>query len=292
MSFPVRAARAALYSAALTLGAGASLPAHAAVTVVPQSALMPSAQLYTDAIGGGIGNIVVMTGGGAAPGIGLASGRNDDGFSGPIDLGYTLKFFGVDYTQFFANNNGSISFGNGISAFTPTGPTGVNAPIISIWFGDVDTRGAASGVLHLRTDIANQTILTWDNVGYFGSHDDRLDSFQMVVRSPGYNVPVGEGQIGFFYNAMPWEATDTSQTAAIGFGNGAGDAIVLQGSNTVGLNTVVAHHAIWFNQNLEVIPPVLAVPEPETYALMLAGLGALGAIARRRAGRAAASAVR
>jgi PEP-CTERM motif len=31
-----------------------------------------------------------------------------------------------------------------------------------------------------------------------------------------------------------------------------------------------------------VIPPVNAVPEPETYALILGGLAAVGAIARRR----------
>lgn len=281
-------ARANLCAVALAFACTVSLPAAAAQTIVPQSALTPSGQYYTDMIGGGIGDVVVMTGGGNAAGVGVASGRNDDGFRGPIDFGYTLSFFGTNYTQFFANNNGNMSFGNGISAYEPTGPTGVNQPIISIWFGDVDTRGSSSGVLRLRNDIANQTILTWDNVGRYSSRSDLLDSFQMVVRGTNYVIPVGEGQIGFFYKAMPWEATDTSQTAAVGFGNGSGDSVVLQGSNTAGLNTVVANHYIWFNQNLEPIPPVVsAVPEPETYAMLLAGLGLVGAMARRRQRRSA-----
>ena len=62
---------------------------------------------------------------------------------------------------------------------------------------------------------ANETILTWDRVGYFDSHDDKLNSFQLVIRGPGFNVPTGEGTIGFFYKGMPWEVTDTSQTAAV-----------------------------------------------------------------------------
>ena len=263
-------------------GAALSLPAIAAQTVIPQSALTPSTQYYTDGIGGGIGNIVVMTGGGNANGAGAASGRNDDGFSGPIDFCYTLNFFGTNYTQFFANNNGNISFGAGISEFVPTGPTGADSPLISPWFADVDTRGAASGVLHLRQDIANETILTWDQVGYYSAHDDKLASFQLIVRGPGYNVPAGEGSIGFFYKSMPWEVTNTSTTAAVGFGDGAGNSEVLAGSNTAGLHQVVQDHYIWFDQNLTPVPPVDAIPEPGTYALMLAGLGLLAAVARRR----------
>ena len=262
---------------ALALAACAS--AHAQL-IVPQSALTPSGQYYTDIIGGGIGNVVVMTGGGNAPGIGVASGRNDDGFSGPINFGYTLNFFGTNYTQFFANNNGNISFGAGISDYIPTGPTGTISPVISPYFADVDTRGTASGVLHLRNDIANQTILTWDNVGYFDSHTNLLDSFQLVVRGPGYAIPNGEGTIGFFYKNMPWISTDTSTTAAVGFGNGAGSSEVLEGSNTATINSALTNHYIWFDQNLVVVPP--PVPEPETYALMLAGLAALGAFARGR----------
>lgn len=262
------------------LAACSSMPAAAQV-VVPQSALTPSGQYYTDLIGGGIGNIVVMTGGGNANGAGLASGRNDDGFSGPINFGYTFNFFGTSYTSFFANNNGNISFGAGISDFVPTGPTGANAPVISPWFGDVDTRGTQSGVLRIRTDIANETILTWDQVGYFNAHDDKLNSFQLVVRGPGFAIPAGEGVIGFFYKNMPWEVTDTSTTAAVGFGNGAGQSEVLQGSNTSGLNSVVANHFIWFDQNLAPVP-TNPVPEPETYALMIAGLAAVGWMRRRR----------
>ena len=167
------------------------------------------------------------------------------------------------------NNNGSVRVVSSLSSCNsnehgesvpvqgttgPTGPTGADEPVISPWFGDVDTRGTLSGVLHIRQDIPNETILTWDNVGYFNSHDDKLDSFQLVVRGPGFAVPAGEGTIGFFYKGMPWESTDTSVTGAIGFGNGAGESIVLQGSNTAGLNAVVQGHFIWFNQNLAPVP--------------------------------------
>lgn len=268
---------------AVAFGAAFVTPPSSAQTIVPQSALVSSGQYYTDTIGGGIGSIVVMTGGGNASGVGAVSGRNDDGFSGPINLGFTLSFFGTSQTQFFANNNGSISFGAGISAFIPTGPTGAASPVISPYFADVDTRGALSGVLHLRNDIANEVILTWDHVGYFSAHDDKLDSFQLVVRGPSFSVPNGEGTIGFFYKDMPWISTDTSTTAAVGFGNGAGQSEVLQGSNTATINSALANHYVWFDQNLVVVPP--PIPEPETYALMAAGLAVLGAVARRRKGR-------
>ncbi len=92
---------------ALLLLVGAATGAEASVIIVPDSALTPSPQLYTDIIG----SVAVMTGGAATPGIGDPTGRNDDGFSGPINLGFSLDFFGQTYTAFFANNNGNISFG-------------------------------------------------------------------------------------------------------------------------------------------------------------------------------------
>ncbi len=256
----------------------------AAVITIPQASLAPSTTYYTDIIGGGIGSPLVMTGGGHAANVG--SSRNDDGFSGPISLGFALNYFGNNYTQFWANNNGNVSFNGGIAAFTPQGPQGASQPNISPFFADVDTRNPASGLMYLRTDVPNEIIVTWDAVGYFDSHADKTDSFQLVLRGPGYTVPAGEGQIGFFYKGMQWETGDASggtngfggTPAAVGFGDGQSNGQVLQGSTQNGIAAAVANHHIWFGLTQGspvVVPPnPTATPEPASFALL--GLGMLG----------------
>ena len=58
----------ALISSAI-IGLMAVGGAHA-VTIIPQSSLIPSTTYYTDTIGGGIGDVVVTTGGGNAANVG------------------------------------------------------------------------------------------------------------------------------------------------------------------------------------------------------------------------------
>ncbi len=277
----------------LLLLAASCFTLQAAVISIPQSALLPSAGYYTDSIGGGIGTPLVMTGGGNAANVGFSP--NDDGFTGPIDLGFTIHFFGADYTQFWANNNGNISFTGGLAQFTPSGPQGASVPVISPFFGDVDTRGALSGLMSLRNDLPNQIIVTWDQVGYFGAHDDLLNSFQLVLRGPGYAIPAGEGQIGFFWNAMEWETGDASGgssgfggvPAAVGFGDGASNGFVLDGSTQDGIAAVVRNRQLWFNLDAAGAPVVVpttpstpptpssGVPEPSTFVLVGLATGAL-----------------
>jgi hypothetical protein len=280
------------------LGAGGVT--QAAVITIPNSALVPSTQLYTGDIGGGIGNPLVMTGGGNAANVG--GSPNDDGFSGPINFGFNFTLFGTTYTQFWANNNGNISFGNGIADFTPTGLQGSNTPLISPFFGDVDTRNNNSGVMSLRfvTDAnGDQIIVTWDTVGVFNQVAPPTDNFQLVVRADDYDIPAGEGQVGFFWGAMGWEVGSASGgngsgfcpgiggigldcvPAAVGFGDGQSNGFVLQGSTLNGIADIVADHRLWVTLQ-DGVPVVPGVPEPGTLLLSALALGLVATLRRRR----------
>ncbi|WP_339582778.1 nidogen-like domain-containing protein [Aquabacterium sp. G14] len=254
--------------------------AHAALVTIPSSSLQSSPGKYT---AGGyytdtLGPNIVTTGGGNAANVGNATGRNDDGYMA-LSLGFDVTFFGTTYNSLFINNNGNVSFGAGISAFEPTGPIGVSAPMISPFFSDVDTRNSASGVVHYNL-TANQLVVTWDNVGRYNTLGAPTDSFQLVLRGDDYVAPTGEGLIGFFYQTMGWSASQTNTVAAAGFGDGAGEGQVLEGSLATDLHLVLQNKYIWFDANLDVVDPG-QVPEPALLSLM--GLGVLGAgLASRR----------
>lgn len=80
-------------------------------------------------------------------------------------------------------------------------------------------------------------------------------------------VTTGDYPMNWAHFSLDYEATSTSTTLAF-FGRANG---VLSNNAGIGLD------------NVSVTQITSAVPEPETYALMLAGLGAVGLVARRRA---------
>lgn len=114
---------------------------------------------------------------------------NDDGSSAEIDITPAfprgLMYFGQRFTSVYVNNNGNVTFGGATGTYTPQRfPVTGNRMIAPFW-ADVDTRGggrpARNGVYwDLRP---GQLVVTWHNVGYFSSSNDRENTFQLIITS-------------------------------------------------------------------------------------------------------------
>ncbi|MBL0105275.1 MAG: hypothetical protein IPP51_16780 [Bacteroidetes bacterium] len=52
--------------------------------------------------------------------------------------------------------------------------------MIAPFWSDVDTRGALSGLVYYQ-QTSTHLIVQWDGVGYYDSHDDKANHYQLVI---------------------------------------------------------------------------------------------------------------
>ena len=180
------------------------------------------------------------------------------------------------------------------------GGTAIIAPL----FADVDTRGAGSAVVQYGPGTVDGRAafgVNWIDVGYFFKHDDKLNSFQLVLIDRSDRRPA-DVDIEFNYDAVRWESGDWSggtlglggSSARAGYSNGTGDPgtfYELPGSGVPGyfldgsatgliygsLNSPVAGRYVLSISN----DPAPTIPAPG--ALLLAAIG-VALVGRRRKG--------
>ena len=171
--------------------------------------------------------------------------RNDDGSTSLIDIRsvfpHGINFFGTVWNGIYINNNGNITFAASQYTYTPYAITGTTSnPIIAAFFADVDTRGTPGGITPGGTStgtnlmwydldpVTGTITVTWDDVGYYNSQNDKLNAFQLQL------VRVGDSDFNIIFR---YEDINWTTGSASGGSGGLGGTVARAGYSAAdGLN--------------------------------------------------------
>lgn len=151
--------------------------------------------------------------------------RNDDLSSAAIPLQFNFCFYGQTITSVYINNNGNISFGSPYGTFTATGFPSNQFSMVAPFWADVDTRNPTSGVVHYKS-TPTAFIVKWEQVGYFNSYADKVNTFQLIITDGSDPLIPGGNNVSFCYGDMQWTTGDAS-----GGSNGFGGSPATVGAN-------------------------------------------------------------
>lgn len=160
---------------------------------------------------------------------------NDDGYeeaslTTAFEKGF--NFFGTKYTSVYVNNNGNLTFGGGLSSYTPNtigGDSGL--PIIAAFWADADTRDGGGTVSYGYNSAHDSFVATWSSVDYYNAtledHVSLSNSYQIEIFDQGG----GDAEIIIRYGTLSWTTGDASGGTG-GFGGSVARAGVNSGNAT------------------------------------------------------------
>ena len=119
----------------------------------------------------------------------LIGSISDEQTVGPFGLGFTFNFFGVDYTNFYINSNGFITFG------TTAGQTNFPFPIPSLntpnnliagFWKNLDPTNISVTGKHLYYGTnAGDMVITFENYPQKNGLADGWITFQVIIKPSG-----------------------------------------------------------------------------------------------------------
>lgn len=207
----------------------------------------------------------------------------------PVALPFAFNFYGNAYSTAYLTSNGEILFGAGSTQFTNTDLTlssGPGAPGIYTYWDDLYTRNSDDAGVYYETigttpgsrKFVVQEVANSYNVG------GAVLNFQTVLDEASGDI------------LMRYTQTAFGVAGETNFDNGGSATVGIQGDFATGqtvewsFNQPVLrdNESLCFTRNANaacnaiVDQPTPSVPEPASWALMIAGFGAAGAVLRRR----------
>lgn len=231
---------------------------------------------------------------------------NDDGFTGLVNIGFTIDFYAVTTGNLFVNNNGNVTFDAPLATFTPFNLLSTSRQIIAPFFADVDTRSANSAQVTYGTGTVGGRDafgVNWVDVGYYSNQAPPTNSFQLVLIDRS-DISPGDFDIEFNYDRILWETGQASggnvnglggSSARAGWSDGVSESYELAGSAINGAlldggpNALISNR---LNSNLDgryvfnvrsgTVRPPDAVPDGGSLLVVLTlTLGALAGVRRK-----------
>ncbi len=157
---------------------------------------------------------------------------DDDGSTGAVPLGFTLNFFGQQYSSVYVNNNGNVTFTTSLGEYTAGALNSVSTPIIAPYWADVDT--IVGPIVNYGTGTVDGHPafgVEWPGVGYYSDSIDKLNTFELILIDRS-DTGAGNFDIEFNYAQIQWETGEASggsdglggDSARVGYSNGTTDA--------------------------------------------------------------------
>lgn len=245
---------------------------------------------------------------------------NDDGYL-QVPLGFSIKFGASTFSSTWVNNNGNLSFENYNRTWVAETFGSANAPALSIiapFFQDVDTRFVNGGVVNVGSGnyYGHQAFaVTWDGVARYArdaataAQDAARNSFQVILTNRS-DTGAGNFDIFFNYQSIGWvnsSAPSGYKNALEGFQT-ADKSVFYSNPNSFNSQqadpvlhrpgvTQIQPTSLTQSSNMTPFSPgqyyfairdgifnasTSAVPEPSSWAMMIGGLGMIGAAMRRQ----------
>jgi hypothetical protein len=247
---------------------------------------------------------------------GTAHTPRSNPLSGVVDIGFTVNLNGMEYSGLYVNQGGYVAFNesyyNTTASIVTMRHESTRRTMI-VPFGDTlaDTRYAGSPVTYGEGTYDGHAAfgVNWVDIDYYAYSGGNFsgytfsspyqdtqpqhiarNSFQLVIVDRS-DISQGDFDFIFNYDTIQWQAgTPRIGWAAMSPDGGVG-AHFEAPSQPYGMTTYVdggtdplAGQSWLFQVRNGVVssPIITTIPEPETWAMLLAGLGIVGAISKRR----------